>query len=268
MRRNGAQRSSGKKACKNWHQSYSCRRLPGSAAAGVGDAEPAFCITITLFCFNRYKTAIGLGRPSPRGGSPCEWTGNLARPREFTDEKVLDAAINCFWQRGLGATSIRDLTSEMGINGPSLYNAFGDKHAVFAKALERYAERSMRSTIRDLEKALSPRNAIREFLSLLVEKSVTDPNRRGCLIVNSALEVSAHDVELGKLIASYLNEIEAFFRRSPKARAGKWRDQQEHCRSRRSAPPAWRCARAARRCAVKAGAGAARRYGASGFGAA
>ena len=48
------------------------------------------------------------------------WTGNLARPREFTDEKVLDAAIDCFWQRGLGATSVRDLTSEMGINGPSL----------------------------------------------------------------------------------------------------------------------------------------------------
>ena len=138
----------------------------------------------------------------------------MARPREFTDEKVLDAAINCFWQRGLGATSVRDLTSEMGINGPSLYNAFGDKHAVFARALERYAERSMRSTIRRLENALSPRKAIREFLRLLVEKSVTDPDRRGCLIVNSALEVSAHDVELGKLIASYLDEIEAFFRRS------------------------------------------------------
>lgn len=137
----------------------------------------------------------------------------MARPREFTDEKVLDAAIDCFWQRGLGATSVRDLTSEMGINGPSLYNAFGDKHAVFAQALERYAERSMRSTIRRLEKSRSPRNAIREFLDLLVEKSVTDPDRRGCLIVNSALEVSAHDAELAKLIASYLDEIEAFFRR-------------------------------------------------------
>ena len=101
----------------------------------------------------------------------------------------------------------------MGINGPSLYNAFGDKHTVFAQALERYAERSMRSTIRRLESSLSPWNAIREFLRLLVEKSVTDPDRRGCLIVNSALEVSPHDPKLGKLIASYLDEIEAFFRR-------------------------------------------------------
>jgi len=131
----------------------------------------------------------------------------LARPREFTDEKVLDAAVACFWQRRFGATSVRDLTSKTGINGQSLYNAFGDKHAVFAQALERYAERSMRSTIRRLEKRLSPRNAIRELLGLLVEKSVTDPDRRGCLIVNSALEVSAHDAELGKLIA-----FEAFLR--------------------------------------------------------
>jgi TetR/AcrR family transcriptional repressor of nem operon len=142
-----------------------------------------------------------------------KWTGNLARPRAFDDDKVLDAAINCFWQRGLGATSVRNLTAEMGINGPSLYNAFGDKHAVFARALERYAERSMRSTIRRMESGLAPGNAVAAFLRLLIEKSVTDPDRRGCLIVNSALEVSPHDTELAAVIASYLDEIEAFFRR-------------------------------------------------------
>ena len=107
-----------------------------------------------------------------------KWIGNLARPRAFDDDKVLDAAINCFWQRGFGATSVRDLTAEMGINGPSLYNAFGDKHAVFARALERYAERSMRSTIRRLESGLVPRNAVAGFLRLLIEKSVTDPERK------------------------------------------------------------------------------------------
>jgi TetR/AcrR family transcriptional repressor of nem operon len=142
-----------------------------------------------------------------------EWIGTLARPRAFDDDKVLDAAIACFWQRGLAATSVRDLATEMGINGPSLYNAFGDKRALFARALERYAERSMRSTIQRLEEELSPKGAIREFLRLLIRKSITDPDRRGCLIVNSALEVSPHYPELGGAIASYLDEIEAFFRR-------------------------------------------------------
>lgn len=137
----------------------------------------------------------------------------MARPRAFDENEALDAAIDCFWQRGLGATSVRDLATEMGINGPSLYNAFGDKHGLFAQALERYAERSMRVTIRQLESEHPPAEAIRAFLLRLVERSVTDPDRRGCLIVNSALEVSPHDPELRKVIASYLDEIEAFFRR-------------------------------------------------------
>jgi TetR/AcrR family transcriptional repressor of nem operon len=138
----------------------------------------------------------------------------VARPRAFDDVKALDAAIDCFWHRGLAATSVRDLAAGMGINGPSLYNTFGDKHALFGKALERYADRSMRAVMRRIEAAdHAPREAIAEFLHTLVEKSLADPDRRGCLIVNSALEVSPHDAELRPVIAGYLAEIEAFFRR-------------------------------------------------------
>jgi TetR/AcrR family transcriptional regulator, transcriptional repressor for nem operon len=147
------------------------------------------------------------------GRSTCQRTRHLARPREFDNDKALDAAIECFWRRGLEATSVRALAVEMGINGPSLYNAFGDKHALFAQALERYAECSMRDRIQRLESGRSPRNAIREFFRELIEKSLTDPDRRGCFIVNSALEVAPHDTELRKVIMSYLAEIEAFFRR-------------------------------------------------------
>lgn len=140
-------------------------------------------------------------------------TSPLARPREFEDEKVLDAAIECFWQRGFAATSIRDLAAQMGINGPSLYNAFGDKQTLFASALERYAQRSMRERIERLESTLAAKAAIRSFFRELVDKSLSDPDRRGCLIVNSALEVSPHDAEMRDIIAAYLGEIESFFHR-------------------------------------------------------
>ncbi len=102
----------------------------------------------------------------------------------------------------------------MGINGPSLYNAFGDKRALFIRALGRYAELWMRQRIERLESKDSPKSAIREFLRELIERSIADQDRRGCLIVNSALEVSPHDVELRGVIASYLREIEMFFQRS------------------------------------------------------
>jgi TetR/AcrR family transcriptional repressor of nem operon len=135
----------------------------------------------------------------------------LARPREFEEEAVLDAAIECFWRRGLEATSVRDLAEATGVNQPSLYNAFGDKRELFAQALERYATRSMRERIERLERKHPPKEAIRAFFRELVSRTLSDPDHRGCLIVNSALEVAPHDAELKAMIASYLGEIEAFF---------------------------------------------------------
>ena len=145
---------------------------------------------------------------------PDDGQATVARPREFDHEKALDAAVDCFWSRGVGATSVRDLANGMGINGPSLYNAFGDKRTLFVQALERYADRSMRSVIQRLERDHEPADRIRKFLGTLIEKSLADPDHRGCLIVNSALEISPDDAEITHLIASYLGEIEAFFRRS------------------------------------------------------
>jgi len=87
----------------------------------------------------------------------------LARPREFNGDNALDAAVDCFWSRGMRATSVPDLAAAMGSNGPSLYKAFGDKRTLFFQALERYAERSMRSLIQRLENGRSPENAIRNI---------------------------------------------------------------------------------------------------------
>ena len=141
----------------------------------------------------------------------------MARPREFDEATALEAAIECFWRRGYKATSVRDLADKMGISAPSLYNAYGDKHALFAQALEHYLDRSTRARIKRLEDSLPPKQAIRRFIEEIIERSVNDRERRGCFLINSALEVAPHDKELGALIADRLGEIETFFRRSIKA---------------------------------------------------
>ncbi len=123
----------------------------------------------------------------------------------------------CFWRRGYEATSMRDLIGAMGISGPSLYNAFGDKRAVFTAALERYLDQSPRARMKRLEAASAPKDAIRQFIEEIIERSLNDPERRGCLLINSALEVAPHDRQLGAVIGDCLTEIEAFFRRSIKA---------------------------------------------------
>ncbi|MEV5412194.1 TetR/AcrR family transcriptional regulator [Thermopolyspora sp. NPDC052614] len=60
------------------------------------------------------------------------------RPRSFDRDAVLDKAIRLFWRNGYEATSVRDLTEELGIGAPSLYNAFGDKRRLFAEAISVY----------------------------------------------------------------------------------------------------------------------------------
>jgi TetR/AcrR family transcriptional repressor of nem operon len=138
----------------------------------------------------------------------------MARPREFDEAAALEAAVTSFWKQGYRATSVRDLAAKMGISGPSLYNAFGDKRSLFRKALERYMQSSARVRIANLESSLPPKLAVRTFLADVVKHSIDDGGRRGCFLVNSALEIAPHDPEIGKEIAERLSEVEAFYRRA------------------------------------------------------
>lgn len=141
----------------------------------------------------------------------------MARPREFDETAVLDAAVQCFWSRGYEATSIRDLAESMRITGASLYNAFGDKRSLYRQALDRYVAQSFGDRVRRFETNLPPREAIRAFFAEIIERSLHDKERKGCMLVNSALEVAPHDPEFQRVIVGVLHQVEAFFRRCVKA---------------------------------------------------
>jgi TetR/AcrR family transcriptional regulator, transcriptional repressor for nem operon len=134
----------------------------------------------------------------------------MARPREFETEVVLGAAMQCFWERGYAATSVQDLVRETGITAASLYNAFGDKRALFRAALNQYIDRSVGERIRRCE-ALPAREAIQGFFQDILTRSLSDREHKGCLLVNSALEVAPHDAEFQEIIATVLRRVEAFF---------------------------------------------------------
>jgi len=141
----------------------------------------------------------------------------MARPKEFDENKAIDGAVDCFWLRGYEATSVRDLAEHMGIGGASLYNAYGGKRALFVRALARYADRSSRERIARLEANGRPKQAIEAFLAEIIERSLKDRQRKGCLLVNSALDIAPHDAAIGKAVAIYLDEIRDFFRRNIEA---------------------------------------------------
>ena len=116
-----------------------------------------------------------------------------------------------FWVGGFAATSVRDLGDAMGLGQASVYNAFGDKRALFTRCLDRYLDANMRARIARVEQSLPPRAAIETFLTEIVERSLE--NRLGCLLANAALEVAPHDTEIAAAVAERMGELEAFFRR-------------------------------------------------------
>ena len=141
----------------------------------------------------------------------------MGRLKAFDEDRAIDRAVDRFWLRGYEATSVRDLAERMGIGSTSLYNAYGDKRALFITALARFADRSMRERIARLEKSGRPKEAIQAFLAEIIDRSLEDPDRKGCLLVNSALDVAPHDAAIGRVVANYLGELRAFFRRNLEA---------------------------------------------------
>lgn len=117
----------------------------------------------------------------------------MGRTREFDEEKVLDAAMQIFWEKGYEATSLNDLTSRMEIQRPSIYSTFGGKKELFEAALRKYTM-SRASLIRTkLQSIPSVKEAFRTFFEGVVEEEYAENPRKGCFCINTMVELAPHD---------------------------------------------------------------------------
>lgn len=117
----------------------------------------------------------------------------MARHKEFDQDQALNKAIKLFWHKGYAATSIQDLVDCMGIGRRSLYDTFNSKHDLFIAALDRYRDRSYEAALSSGEALVSPKMAIRGIFEGIVAASLADENRKGCFVVNSAVELAGQD---------------------------------------------------------------------------
>ena len=131
--------------------------------------------------------------------------------KSFDADDVLGKAMAAFWARGYEATSMQDLVDCMGIGRGSLYAAFGDKRRLFLRALAHYDDRHRRRWTERLSACASPRRAILAAFDEVIAATL-DGSRDGCLLVNTALEMSPHDDEIAAVVSKALEEMEAFFR--------------------------------------------------------
>ena len=132
--------------------------------------------------------------------------------KQYDEAEVLGRAMEAFWARGYDATSINDLVAATGIHRGSLYAAFADKRGLFLRALEHYDREHRQAFLAALERDHAPREAILEAFRRVAAAGQGGRNRKGCLLVNTALELAPHDPAIEKIVRAKLEAVEAFFR--------------------------------------------------------
>jgi len=136
------------------------------------------------------------------------------RPRQFDPDAVLDAAMAVFWKNGYAGTALAELEAATKLGRQSLYGAFGDKRALFARVVERYFDVVLRPYIIDvLDAPGSPRANVEQVIRAW-ETAAAAPEFNGCLVGNSSSEMGLHDPEMAELLRRKLELLEAAFHRA------------------------------------------------------
>ncbi|NEB77739.1 TetR/AcrR family transcriptional regulator [Streptomyces sp. SID14478] len=128
----------------------------------------------------------------------------MARPRTFDEDRALDAAMHAFWENGYEATSTQDLCTATGLGRSSIYNTFASKHELFTRSLTRYIEQMTAHQVAVLERTdTPPLDRLRDLFTSIVDTEIDtrrDGRSRGCLTVNTTVELAGRDPEAAALL--------------------------------------------------------------------
>lgn len=131
------------------------------------------------------------------------------RPRSFDTEAAIERAMGVFWSRGYHGTALPDLLRATKLSRGSLYAAFGDKHALFLRALDRYIADALARIDVELDPRHAPLDGLRTFLAGYVDRTSGAGGRRGCLLVATAMEMAGHDPDVEGRIRGFFKAVEA-----------------------------------------------------------
>jgi TetR/AcrR family transcriptional repressor of nem operon len=135
--------------------------------------------------------------PTPRG-----------RPREFDTDAAIERAMGVFWSSGYHGTSLPDLLEATNLSRGSLYAAFGDKHGLFLRALDRYIGEALARLDTELDPNKNALAGLRACLAGYVERGNGVAGKRGCLVVATAMELAGHDSEVEQRIRRFFKAME------------------------------------------------------------
>ncbi|PQP01563.1 TetR family transcriptional regulator [Pseudomonas frederiksbergensis] len=133
------------------------------------------------------------------------------RPRAYDPQTALQQALGVFWNTGYSGASLDSIATAAGMNRPSLYAAFGDKHALYIKALEQYWE----SASAAMQEALMDKNlTLKQALLGFYEGQLSiyfsgEGQPRGCFAIGTATTEAVEDSAIREVLADRLSRLDA-----------------------------------------------------------
>jgi TetR/AcrR family transcriptional repressor of nem operon len=127
--------------------------------------------------------------------------------RQFDEQEVIAAALDVFWRKGLHDATMQDLAAATGVQRGSLYNAYGDKEAIFLRAFDRYALQFLETTAKALaEGDVAAR--LKKFLDIIIVNMTSGSPPRGCLTTRTALDVAISSAAVRERVQGLLGRLE------------------------------------------------------------
>lgn len=131
----------------------------------------------------------------------------MVRKRQFDEQELIASALDVFWRKGLHDATMGDLAAAAGVQRGSLYNAYGDKEAIFLRAFDHYAGQFLETSSRALADG-SVATRLRNFLDMVIVNMTSGSPPRGCLTTRTALDVAISSAAVRERVLGVLNELE------------------------------------------------------------
>ena len=135
----------------------------------------------------------------------------MPRPRTFDPDDALDAVMLVFWRKGYAETSYDDLVSETGVSRKGLYTAFGDKRALFLRALQRYRATVAKGYLAEMSKPGATKDDLVAGFRSMIAFGATDAGRLGCFMANTSVDEISEDPKVRKAVQDHFDRMASCF---------------------------------------------------------
>ncbi|MES5483962.1 TetR/AcrR family transcriptional regulator [Bradyrhizobium sp. INPA03-11B] len=142
--------------------------------------------------------------------------------RQFNEDEVIATALGVFWRKGLHDATMQDLAAATGVQRGSLYNAYGDKEAIFLRAFDQYTGQFLEAAGHALAHA-DTTIALRNFFDMIIVNMTDGSPARGCLTTRTALDAAISSTEVRQRVQDVLGRLEQLIGKTLSAAPGRRR---------------------------------------------